>query len=1053
MYKLNKYWILSGFGFLALILTSQNLFSQDKFFLNPKKNQENRETMRASYFVFENEILAETKNWKASKNYINLNGNWDFKWYESPSQVPNNFYALSFDDSSWDTFQIPANWEVHGYGIPIYVNATYEFQNLIDINPPNVPIDYNPTGVYRRTIQIDENWDHKDVFLHVGAAKSNLKVWVNGEYVGYGEDAKLPQEFNITSHIKTGKNLIVLKVMRWSDGSYLEGQDYWRMSGITRNTYLFARRKTRLQDFNVKTDLDEDFQDATLTIVPEFSDLPKRDKHRMEIILERENEELYRSDKRLNQWQETSEIKIDVQNPDKWTAETPNLYKLKFKLKDRKGKVQEVIHQNVGFREIEIKNGQLLVNGKAVLFKGVNRHDTDPKTGQVVSRERMLEDVKILKEFNFNAVRTSHYPNDPYFYELCDMYGLYVVDEANIESHGMGYDLTRTLANNPDWKMAHLERLERMVERDKNHPSIVIWSMGNEAGNGYNFYEGYNWIKERDPSRPIMHERAILPYRSKADMQVEWNTDIIAPMYSSPGEMLAYIEKNPNPYRPYILCEYAHAMGNSLGNFDDYWEIIRNYETFQGGFIWDMVDQSIYKTLEDGTKILAYGGDFGPEDVPSANNFLNNGVFSPEREPNPHAFEVKKIYQPIHTSMADSEINKLNIYNEQFFKDLSGVKLYWNLVVEGNLVEQGTIHHLKVSPRESKEIALDFEIPNEDYKEVFLNVEYRLSEDQGLLKENHLIAEEQLLLEGSWGNSIQISSEGVLNMKKAENEVIFENSEVTFTFNETTGFLNKFNFKGHELLKPGFEFRPNFWRAPTDNDYGAQLPNKLKGWKKMSEQPPLESFSYNEKDGGYIISAKYKLEEVASSLLIEYRIGGSGEIIVDYQLITDPESGKREMPFKVGMQMQLPSQFNRLEYYGRGPHENYSDRKNSALIKKYSQTVAEQYYPYIRPQETGNKSDVRWLVLKGDKINLKIEGEKPFNFTALHYLMKDLDDGEQRDQRHAAEIDSRNLTSLFIDTAQMGLGSITSWGHLPLEKYRLLDKKYQYRFKITPEIK
>lgn len=1050
---IKKYCLISLFGIWSFMFSSGIVFCQTPKFLDPEQNQENREPMRASYHVFENETLAEEGNWEKSQNYLNLNGDWDFKWNENPGQVPDDFYALNPKETSWDTFQIPANWEIHGYGYPIYTNELYEFHKLIDIDPPNIPLDYNPTAVYRKTITLRENWSDKDIFLHVGAAKSNLEVWINGEYVGYGEDSKLPQEFNINPFLKTGENLISLKVMRWNDGSYLEDQDYWRMSGITRDTYLMARNKVRLQDYSVKTNLDEDFQDAILTIVPEFSHLPGRDKHQLEIILEKENEKLYQREKRLDEWQQSPEIKIDVRNPKKWTAETPNLYNLKFTLKDRKGKVREVIHQNVGFREIEIKNGQLLVNGKAVLFKGVNRHDTDPTTGQVVSRERMLEDVKILKEFNFNAVRTSHYPNDPYFYELCDKYGLYVVDEANIESHGMGYDLTRTLANNPEWKTAHLERLERMVERDKNHPSIVIWSMGNEAGNGYNFYEGYTWIKERDPSRPIMHERAILPYRSKADMQVEWNTDIIAPMYASPGEMLAYIEKNPNPDRPYILCEYAHAMGNSLGNFNDYWEIIRKYDTFQGGFIWDMIDQSIYKTLEDGTKILAYGGDFGPEDVPSANNFLNNGVFSPEREPNPHAFEVKKIYQDIHTTLATSPSGEVNVFNDRFFRDLTDVNLRWSLVADGEIIQEGKFDNIEIQPRKKGKIDLGFEMPEKNYNELFLNLAYYLKEGTELLEQGHLISNEQLLLDGKWKASLDVEGNQSLVLEKSKKKLTFGSKNASFTFDRENGFLADYVFNGEQLLKPGFELRPNFWRAPTDNDYGAKLPNKLKAWKNMGEQPSLHSFKYKEKNGGYIISALYELEEVASRLRMEYQISGSGEMIIDYQLITDPESEKREMPFRVGMQMQLPSNFNSLEYYGRGPHENYSDRKISALIKKYTQTVAEQYYPYIRPQETGNKSDVRWLILQGDKISLKIDAENPFNFTALHYLMEDLDDGEQRDQRHAAEISPRELTSLFIDTAQMGLGSITSWGHLPMEKYRLLDKEYHYRFKISPQIK
>ncbi|SKB71147.1 beta-galactosidase [Salegentibacter holothuriorum] len=1049
MFKLKKYWILSFCSFLALLVISPDLYSQEPYYLNPEKNQENREPMRASYMVFENEALAEANNWKASENYLNLNGEWDFKWYKNPKQVPNNFYAPGIDDISWEKFQVPANWEVHGYGIPIYVNATYEFDNLIEVDPPKVPLDHNPTGIYRRSIEIDENWDGKDVFLHVGAAKSNLKVWVNGEYVGYGEDSKLSQEFDITSYVKTGENIIVMKVMRWSDGSYLEGQDYWRLSGITRDTYLFARKKVRLQDFNLNTDLDENYQDATLTIIPEFTELPKRDKHSLEIILEGENKELYRSERKVSEWQETKKIEIDVQNPNKWTAETPNLYTLKFKLKDRKGKVQEIIQQNVGFREVEIKNGQLLVNGKPILLKGVNRHDTDPSTGQVMSRERMRQDIKVLKEFNFNAVRTSHYPNDPYFYELCDIYGLYVVDEANIESHGMGYNLTRTLANNPDWKEAHLERLGRMVERDKNHPSIIIWSMGNEAGNGYNFYAGYDLIKEMDPTRPIQHERAIVPGQAKGRMDVEWNTDIIPPMYPSIADMEQYAESNPNMDRPYIMCEYAHAMGNSIGNFVEYWDFIRSHKNFQGGFIWDMVDQSIYKKLDDGTKILAYGGDFGPEGTPSANNFLNNGVFSPERNPNPHAWQVKKVQQEIHTKL-EGKSGEISVYNERFFRDLSDVKLNWEVTLDGETVASGEIDELDVAPQETKEFDLPINLNGKEYKEAFLNISYTLKEKTHFLDQSYAIAEEQLTLGEMEVSGLEIASGEKLKVENGKTALSLTSEKASFVFDKETGFLKEYKIDGKDVIKEGFELRPNFWRAPVDNDYGAGLQAKLKPWKEATESLRLKSFKQNVEAGLNTVSATYRLEEVNASLSLNYKLNAEGEILVDFDLKID-EDKEAPMIFRVGMKMAMPAGFDHLEYYGRGPHENYSDRKATALIKVYEQTVDEQYYPYIRPQETGNKSDVRWLTLKGNGVNLKITGNKPFNFTALHYLMEDLDDGENREQRHAAELEKRDLTNLFIDTAQMGLGSINSWGRLPLKKYWLTEKEYKYSFKISPE--
>ncbi|MDX5584646.1 MAG: glycoside hydrolase family 2 TIM barrel-domain containing protein, partial [Aureibaculum sp.] len=666
--------------FTLLVMTmAKSLVGQEitPFWLDERINEENREAMHASYFVFENEELALKNDWRLSNNYMDLNGSLKFKWVEKPVDLPEYFYKTSFNDSTWDDFTIPANWEINGYGYPIYVNQPYEFKNLIEINPPLVPTKYNPTGVYRKEIVINKKWLQKDIFLHVGTAKSNLKVWVNGEYIGYGEDGKLPQEFNISNFIKEGKNNITMKVMRWSDGSYLECQDFWRMSGITRDSYLYSRNKVHLRDFELITELDDTYSDGILKIITSFSSPTKNNKYRLEILLKDDTIIIASKELTINELVNNPMVEFSVKNPKKWSAETPNLYTVNFILKDKKGKSVETIPQKVGFRKIEIKGGQLLVNGQPVYIKGVNRHETDPTTGQTISKERMEQDIKVLKEFNINAVRTSHYPNDDYFYELCDKYGIYVVGEANIESHGMGYRITKTLGNKPSWEKAHLQRMQRMVERDKNHPSIIIWSMGNEAGNGYNFYRGYLWIKDRDPSRPIQYERATAAAWTGKGMKFDWNSDIISPMYSPPDGMLAYIKENPNPDRPFIQCEYAHAMGNSLGNFKEYWDLIREHDNFQGGFIWDMLDQSIYKTKEDGTRIFAYGGDFGPQDVPSDNNFLNNGVFSPERKPNPHAFEVKKVYQNIHTSWADKVLKTIEIFNENFFKNLSNVTLKW----------------------------------------------------------------------------------------------------------------------------------------------------------------------------------------------------------------------------------------------------------------------------------------------------------------------------------------------------------------------------------------
>jgi len=1015
-------------------------------------NEVNRAPMRSSYHIFENEQLAKTNDWKSSENYQNLNGDWKFKWVENPSKLPENFFAQGINTSNWDTFQIPANWEVHEYGYPIYTNELYEFHNLIDINPPIVPKEYNPTGVYRRTISINDAWRDKEVYLHIGAAKSNLEVWVNGKHVGYGEDSKLPQEFNISEYVNPGDNLIVLKVMRWSDGSYLEDQDYWRMSGITRDSYLYARNPVHLRDFTVRTELDEDYHDAKLKVSIQLSDVPKKNKDYLEVEL-REGSKIIASEKHsVREWKTQDNLEFFLQNPKKWTAETPNLYQLYFLLKDRKDNIIEIIKQDVGFREVEIKDGHLLVNGKKILLKGVNRHDTDPVHGQTMSRERMEQDIRILKEFNFNAVRTAHYPNDEYIYELCNKYGLYVVDEANIESHGMGYDLTRTLANAPSWGEAHLQRLQRMVERDKNQPSVIIWSMGNEAGNGVNFYNGYNWIKMRDNSRPIQHERAILPYMDKGQMRAEWNTDIIAPMYPSVEEMRAYDSKNPNPERPYIMCEYAHAMGNSIGGLKDYWDFIRTHDHFQGGFIWDMVDQSIYKTLEDGSKILAYGGDFGPEDVPSANNFLNNGVFSPERDPNPHAYEVKKIYQDIHTSLLDPQQGQISIYNERFFKKLDDVKLSWEVLANGKVISKGEVLELNVQPQEKDSFSLDIKIPDKETGELFLNIDYVLLHDSGLLEKGHVVAQEQLYLGGEYEQEVKIAGTEALKTEKNKEQVNFISPGAKYMFDRSTGFLTGYEYKGYKILKDGFELRPNFWRAPTDNDMGAGLQQKLRPWKEAMENPELINWTYKPSGKNIIVTAKYNLKEVLSEMTINYEINGEGEILVDYHL-KKGDSEEIPMLFKVGMKMVLPGDFESVSYYGLGPIENYQDRQTSARLGVYEQTVSEQYYPYIRPQETGNKSEVRWLEMSGENVILRLEGKENFNFTALHFLSEDLDDGLQKDQRHAEEIQPRDLTFLTIDTAQMGLGSINSWGRLPMDQYLLTGKEYSGTFKITPSQK
>ncbi|MFV5698499.1 glycoside hydrolase family 2 TIM barrel-domain containing protein [Flavobacterium sp. ZT3R17] len=1035
---------------LAFVVTSKGQESVP-FWQNEKINEDNREPMHASYYVFENEALASKNEWRQSKNYLDINGPWKFKYVNSPSDLPKDFEKSTFNDSGWDNFKIPASWDVNGYGYPVYVNTTYDFDYLMAPNPPFVPTNYNPTGVYRKEITIDKSWEGKDIFLHVGTAKSNLTVWVNGVYVGYGEDGKLPSEFNLNKYVKTGKNTITLQVMKWNDGSYLECQDMWRMSGITRDSYLVARNKAHLKDYEIIPDLDASYVNGTLKISTEFSNLNKKDNYTLDVQL-KDGATIVAS-KVITELNEKQTFDFAVNNPKKWSAEIPNLYQITFLLKDKKANVIEVINQNVGFRKVEIKGGQLLVNGKAIYIKGVNRHETDPVTGQTLSRERMEQDIKIMKEFNINAVRMSHYPNDEYFYELCDKYGIYVVDEANIESHGMGYDITKTLGNKPEWELSHIQRMQRMIERDKNHTSVIIWSMGNEAGNGYNFYRGYLWIKNRDKSRPIQYERATAGAWDGKGLKFEWDSDIIDPMYSSPNKMEEYILANPNPSRPYIQCEYAHAMGNSMGNFKDYWDVIRKYPNFQGGFIWDMIDQSVYKTQPDGTRILAYGGDFGPKDVKSDNNFVNNGVFTVDRKPNPHALEMRNVLQNILTSWENQATATIKVYNEFSFKDLSNVSLHWKLVLDGKDDAMGTIDSLDIKSNESKTYQLPVNIEEKGFQEAFIVVTYHIKKDEPFLPKGFQIATEQLKLKGNWKNNIKIQGASKITIEKNVNNTIFKSDKATLTFDKKTGFINGYSFNNQPILKEGYELRPNLWRAPNDNDFGANLQVNLKAWKESTENPTLVSWTYTAtKDNKILVKATYNLTPVSSTLELNYEINSNGELAVKEKLNIDKTKEQPVLP-RFGMEIIVPKDFSNMSYYGRGPHENYIDRNYSSQVGVYNQTVSEQYYPYIRPQETGNKTDVRWLELSNDKLKITVTSDDLLAVTALHYLNEDLDDGLQKDQRHAAELKERDLTSLKIDSKQMGVGGIDSWQAWPMEKYLLRDKTYQYQFKITPSIK
>jgi beta-galactosidase len=1051
-----------AFTILLAIPLFTSLMSQPREIGDAWQNERifeiNRLPMRASYFVFETAEKARVGEWRASANYADLNGPWKFRWVESPDKAPKDFYRPAYDDNTWDTFRVPATWEVNGYGYPIYVNTRYEFDDIIKPNPPIIPTTYNPVGSYRRNVEIPKSWIGKEIIVHFGAVKSNLSVWVNGEFVGYGEDGKLPSEFNITRFVRAGENTLAFQVMRWSDGSYLECQDMWRVSGVTRDCYVYARSKVRLEDFDIVPDVDDLFQEGTLTMKPRLINAQKTPKYSLSMELFDGNELKCRTVARLSQLSDSKFLKLVLKNPSVWSAETPKLYTLLLTLSDAKETVVEVIPQQVGFRKIEIKHGNLLVNGRAIYIKGVNRHEIDPVHGQSVPRATMELDIKRMKEFNINAVRTSHYPNDEYLYELCDKYGIYVVDEANIESHGMGYKLDRTLGNRPSWKGAHLSRVQRMIERDKNHPSIIGWSLGNEAGNGYNFYECYLWAKQRD-SRPVQYERAVVDW----GFSFEWNSDILCPMYPSPSSLETFGKNNPESPRPLIMCEYAHAMGNSMGNFKDYWDIIRKYKNLQGGFIWDFVDQAFYKVNERGDTMFAYGGDYGPPNVPSDKNFMCNGVFHPDRRPNPHAFEMQRVYQNLITSLVDPATCTVEVYNENFFKTVDDVTLDWELAVDGNVQKRGSIPDLSIAPHARIQIRIPTNLPDKSFQESFLNISYRLKSPEPLLPAGFVIAREQMALHGAWKNDISLKGKDVLTIQRDGENVEISSPSARLSFNTKTGFIERYTVGTHSLLENGYALKPNFWRAPTDNDFGADIQRKLKPWKDATITQELLSTSIDDKDKTCIrLTSVHNLGTALDAhLLMEYMFNSDGELRVNQQLnvkksvppvdfIEDKKDGNWVLP-RFGMQLVLPKGFERVEYYGRGPTENYIDRKFNSDVGIYRQTVAEQCFDYVRPQETGNRSDIRWYsVYANDGFGVRLESDTLMNVTAKHFFDADLDDGLDKGQRHAADLRPRNLTVLSVDLKQMGVGGIDSWWAWPLAKYRLQYENYSFSFTIRP---
>ncbi len=890
---------------------------------DPEVNEINRLPMHASFFAYR---AGEQGDKTLSANYLPLDGTWRFHFSPDRTGRPGDEVAATgYDDSSWGFIQVPGMWELSGYGEPMYLNVGYPWRGNFANNPPVTPDKENAVGTYRRHVTVPADWKGKNIIAHFGSATSNLTVWVNGRKVGYGEDSKLAQEYDLTPYIIPGHdNVITLQIDRWCDGTYLEDQDFFRLSGLARENYMYAREKNRIADLRVNADLVNGYRDGLLTYEADV-----KGNGRIDVTLTAPDGKVVgQGSPKVSKGK--ASMTIEVPGAEAWSAESPALYTLTSTFTPRKGE-PEVISINVGFRHVEIKDGQLLVNGLPILIKGADRHELDPDGGYVVSVERMIQDIRRMKELNINAVRTSHYPDDPRWYDLCDRYGIYLVAEANIESHGMGYE-DKTLAKHPAFRIPTLERNARNVAANRNHPSVIIWSLGNEAGYGPNFEEAYKLVKEMDPTRPVQYERAGL----------QGLTDIFCPMYY-PYDACEKYSANPSCTKPLIQCEYAHAMGNSQGGFKEYWDIIRKYPKYQGGFIWDFVDQSIRWTTPEGKTIYAYGGDFKSTD-PSDQNFCDNGLISPDRVPNPHAYEVQRVYQDIHTTLLPD--GKVEVYNERFFTPLSDVAMQWTLLRDGRPVRSGNISDINAGPQQRAVIAVPYG-PTEGDGEWLLNVDYRLKQAAPLLDAGTTVAREQLRLSPATVRMASLSDAPVTSVERKAGFITVTGPQFSISFSEMDGYISRYDVDGQPMLKDGSEITPNFWRAPTDNDYGAGLQKKYRAW--LNPGLTLASIDSEELDGKAIVKADYRMRNIPATLSITYTVDGNGAVKV-VETMTPEQGAKASDMFRFGMQIPMPASFERVDYYGRGPGENYSDRQQASDLGRYTQSVDSQAYPYIRPQ-------------------------------------------------------------------------------------------------------
>ena len=1026
-------------------------------------NEINRLPLHTMHFAYDPNDFpgtgAEYLDKKKSMNYLSLEGTWKFNWVANADERPTDFYKTDLDDSKWNNIQMPGNWEMLGYGQPEYVNVGFAWRGHFDQQPPAVPTKDNHVGSYRREINIPSNWDGKRVIAHFGSVTSNIYLYVNGKFAGYAEDSKVAAEFDITPFLKKGKNLIAFQSFRWCDGSWCEDQDFWRLSGPARENYLYARSKDhRLLDVRVETELKNNYKDGALNITAKLQGntlayFGLYDPDGKEVIVTGTD----------NVKNGVAKYQLRVKNVRKWSAETPNLYTLVVSPIQNGGMYlpYEIVQVKVGFRKVEIKNKQFLVNGQPVLLKGADRHEMDPDEGYNVSEQRMIQDIMMMKRMNINAVRTSHYPNDPRWYDLCDKYGLYVVAEANQESHGVQYG-DDAAAKKPEFAKQIMERNQHNVSMFFNHPSIVTWSMGNETVMGDNFLKAYKWIKSQDKTRPVQYEQA-----GRGE-----GTDIFCPMYYPVAASEKYA-KDPNSPMPLIQCEYNHTMGNSGGNLSDYWDLIRKYPILQGGFDWDFVDQALHRNIVKPMSILpykmnneelrkieyCYGGDYNKYD-PSDNNFNCNGIIGPDRQMNPHAYEVAYQYQNIWAKMVNAETGEVSVHNENFFRDLSNYALAWSLEEDGVETQNGTIADLDVPAQQTKNFTIPYDKSKIKGKEVFLNIDFRLKEAEPLLTAGQVMAYAQLPVvtkKACSGDCSKMLAQGHGKKKmklaaKKNNVVAVTTPNLTFKIDRSTGLISEYAYNGKSLLGEGGTLKPNFWRAPTDNDMGAGLQKKFKVWKNPQMNLKNIDVKKDKKTNSVTILTSFDMPEVQGQMDITYVVfanTGAVKVTEDFKAT---EGAKVSDMFRFGMLMQMPYTMEKSNYYGRGPIENYSDRKDCMRIGVYTDDADNQYFPYIRPQESGTKSDIRWWKqTDATGLGLQVKSCTPFYASAIHFDTEELDDGDDKEQRHSFDLKKSKFTNLFLDSAHMGVGGENSWGAWPLEKYRVHYGNKTFTFTLIPQ--